>query len=130
MNFSRLHCHYHCKTVLLILTVGAVTALPSHNNVVILGGSGRIGTAIATHLIRRSSALPSSTGKIILVGRNPEQGQQSVQEVRDAASEFSSDGNSFEVEFQSISDVWDSKQLSPLFHDAVIISEFILVTSA
>ena len=125
MNFSRLHCHYHCKTVLLILTVGAVTALSavssSHNNVVILGGSGRIGTAIATHLIRRSSALPSSTGKIILVGRNAEQGQQSVQEVRDAASEFSSDGNSFEVEFQSISDVWDSKQLSPLFHDAAAV---------
>ena len=111
--------NYYCRTVLLILTVGTVTALSS--SVVILGGTGRIGTAIATHLIRRSSSLPSSTEKIILVGRNAQQGQQSVQEVLDATSEFSSDGNSFEVEFQCISDVWDGKQLSPLFHDAAAV---------
>jgi saccharopine dehydrogenase-like NADP-dependent oxidoreductase len=120
----RIHCYV--RAVLLLLTDNTVTALSagtsSNKNVVILGGTGRIGTAIATHLIRRSSSLPSSTRKIILVGRNAQQGQQSVQEVLDATSEFSSsDGNSFEVEFRSISDVWDAKQLSPLFHDAAAV---------
>ena len=94
--------------------------LSSNKNIVILGGTGRIGTAIATHLIRRSSSLPSYN-RIILVGRNAEQGGESVQEVLDATSEFSSDINSFGVEFQSISDVWDAKQLSPLFHDAAAV---------
>ena len=95
----------------------------SNKNVVILGGTGRIGTAIATHLIRRSSTLPlsSSTGKIILVGRNVEQGKESVREVLDSTLEFSSTINSFEVEFKSISDVWDEKQLSPLFRDAAAV---------
>ncbi len=120
MNFL----HYHVLTVLLILTADTVTALSAvpvaNNNVVILGGTGRIGTAIATHLIRRSSSLPSST-KIILVGRNAEQGKESVQEVLDATTEFSSKTNSFEVEFKSISDVWDAQQLYPLFHDAAAV---------
>ncbi|KAL7443162.1 hypothetical protein ACHAXM_008713 [Skeletonema potamos] len=125
MNLCR-NCHG--SAALLLLAVGTVSALSalsavtsSNKNVVILGGSGRIGTAIATHLIRRWSALPPSTGKIILVGRNVQQGLQSVQEVLDAASEFSSECNTCEIEFQSISDVWDAKQLSPLFRDAVAV---------
>ena len=50
--------------LLLILILGTATALSTlpRNDIVILGGSGRIGTAIATHLIRRSCddlSLPS-----------------------------------------------------------------------
>src|SRR5210317_652570 len=105
--------------LLRILNLGTATALstPPLNDIVILGGSGRIGTAIATHLIRRSCddlSLPSlsPSGKIILVGRNAQQGQDAVQEVQDATSELSS---SIPVEFRCISDVWDATQLTKLF---------------
>ena len=109
----------------LILIVGTATALstPPRNDIVILGGSGRIGTAIATHLIRKSCddlLLPSlsPSGKIILVGRNAQQGQDAVQEVQDATSEFSS---SIPVEFRCISDVWDATQLTKLFSNAAAV---------
>ncbi len=109
----------------LILILGTATALstPPRNDIVILGGSGRIGTAIATHLIRRSCddlLLPSlsPSGKIILVGRNAQQGQNAVQEVQDATSELSS---SIPVEFRCISDVWDASQLTKLFSNAAAV---------
>jgi saccharopine dehydrogenase-like NADP-dependent oxidoreductase len=111
--------------LLLILILDAVTALSTtpRNDIVILGGSGRIGTAIATHLIRRAGddlLLPSlsPSGKIILVGRNAQQGQDAVQEVLDATSQFSS---SIPVEFRCISDVWDSSQLTKLFSNAAAV---------
>lgn len=111
--------------LLLILILGTATALstPPWNDIVILGGSGRIGTAIATHLIRRSCddlSLPSlsPSGKIILVGRNAQQGQDAVQEVQDATSELSS---SIPLEFRCISDVWDATQLTKLFTSAAAV---------
>ena len=117
------------RILLLILIVGTASALSAptnnqhRNDIVILGGTGRIGPAIATHLIRRSSDLPlsssSSSGKIILVGRNTQQGEKSVQEVLDATSVFSSSISA--VEFRCISDVWDAKQLTPLLHDAAAV---------
>ena len=48
----------------------------SSNKFVILGGTGKIGTAVASHLLQRS---PSS--RIVLVGRNKEKGEAAVQEV-------------------------------------------------
>ena len=88
----------------MLLGTASALSTPPRNDIVILGGSGRIGTAIATHLIRRSCDLSlsslSPSGKIILVGRNAQQGQDAVKEVQDATSELSS---SIPVEFRCIS---------------------------
>uniref|UniRef100_A0A7S4SZI3 Saccharopine dehydrogenase NADP binding domain-containing protein n=1 Tax=Ditylum brightwellii TaxID=49249 RepID=A0A7S4SZI3_9STRA len=50
------------------------TSQPYH--FVILGGTGRIGTAVATHILRRSPA-----SKITLAGRDVERGRNAVSEV-------------------------------------------------
>ena len=118
-----LHYNYFRSLLLILSVCSAVIALSSSvpSDVVILGGTGRIGTAICEHLIRRSSALPPFTGKIVLVGRNTQQGLQSVKEVLDSTTEFTLDDTSLDVEFKAISDVWDAKQLSPLFQNAAAV---------
>ncbi|KAL7531705.1 hypothetical protein ACHAXR_004186 [Thalassiosira sp. AJA248-18] len=69
----------------------AASNVRSPDTFVILGGTGRIGTAVASHLLLRS---PDS--RIILVGRDEERGSNSVSEVLGEKKDF---GNG-SVEFQ------------------------------
>jgi NAD(P)-dependent dehydrogenase (short-subunit alcohol dehydrogenase family) len=63
---------------LALSTLSSPTATAYNNNkrVVILGGTGRIGTAVAIHLLRRDP-----TVQVVLVGRRPNQGKSALQEV-------------------------------------------------
>ena len=91
--------------------------------IVLLGGTGKIGTAVATHLLRRSTILPDI--QLVLVGRNSQKGHDSVQEVLHAASQLpnysSSSLSSIKVEFECISNVWDANELASLFQDATAV---------
>jgi saccharopine dehydrogenase-like NADP-dependent oxidoreductase len=93
--------------VLLVLVAASVSvtwALSSSSNTfVILGGTGRIGTAVATHLLQRQ---PSA--KIILAGRNAERGRRAVQELLEESS------GDAQVEWKQLADVWDASALSAL----------------
>jgi saccharopine dehydrogenase-like NADP-dependent oxidoreductase len=75
---------------------------------VILGGTGRIGTAVASHLLTRDSS-----ARIILAGRNQAKGKHAVQQVLEESC-----SDSRQVEWKYIEDVWDASKLQPLADQA------------
>jgi saccharopine dehydrogenase-like NADP-dependent oxidoreductase len=90
--------------LLLVASVSVTWALSSSPyTFVILGGTGRIGTAVATHLLQQQ---PSA--RIILAGRNAERGRRAVQEVLDECNDDA------QVEWKQLDDVWDASALTPL----------------
>ena len=75
---------------------------------VILGGTGRIGTAVASHLLNISKGIDT---EIILVGRNEAKGQVAVKEVLNDDrynGNFKLDASS-SVKWKYLNDCWDSK---------------------
>ena len=72
---------------------------------VIQGGAGKIGTAVACHLLLRAP----ENSEIILVGRQLKSGKNAVQQVMKEFAELSSspvkDGA---IQFELVSDVWDN----------------------
>lgn len=108
------------KTLLLLLTVSlaavdnvccAFSASPTKETTsfCILGGTGRIGTAVATRLLLRN---PSA--HIILAGRNEKKGQEAVKEVLSACNNHE---NALNVEWKFCKDVWDLDTLQPLANE-------------
>lgn len=95
------------------VAVAALTASSSPTTFVILGGTGRIGTAVATHLLLRGD--PST--HIILAGRNQAKGQQAVQQVLNDAC-TTTDTSTPRVEWQFVEDVWNLSSLQPLVEKA------------
>jgi nucleoside-diphosphate-sugar epimerase len=93
--------------VLLVLVAASVSVTwalsSSPNTFIILGGTGRIGTAVATHLLQQQPC-----AKIILAGRNAERGKRAVQEVLDECNDDA------QVEWKQLADVWDASALTPL----------------
>ena len=79
-------CHL-VSSVFFVLLITRANAL-SQQSFVIIGGTGRIGTAIATHLLLRA---PES--KIYLVGRNEDRGARAVEEVIRDHSEATQNSN-------------------------------------
>ena len=100
-----------CSLLLVYIASSSVTALST--SFVITGGTGRIGTAVATHLLKQQRHNDST--RIILAGRNPEKGQQAVNEVLRACS---STENHPSVEWQYVEDVWDFSKVLPLADQA------------
>ena len=81
---------------LLFSVVEAMTvAPPDRPKVLIIGGTGRIGTAVATHLCSASK----SPLNIVLAGRDAERGRAAVQEVMDSSS---GSGRVHSLEFQQL----------------------------
>ena len=70
-------------TLLLVCTANCSVAALS-TSFVILGGTGRIGTAVATHLLNQQRN--DDSVHIILAGRNPKKGQQAVNEVLESCA--------------------------------------------
>jgi len=106
-----------CPLLLLLfflLAVGSVvfceglssSQSSSRTTFVILGGTGRIGTAVATHLL-----LTDSSAHIVLAGRNKEKGERAVKEVLQECS-------TAQVEWKFVKDVWDATSLQPLVEHA------------
>jgi predicted dinucleotide-binding enzyme len=97
------------KEFVLLLSIFLVISdalSTSPKTVVILGGTGRIGTAVATHLLRRAPEL-----EIILVGRR-EQGQASIEEVL-------TEHPKAKVSYSRVETIWqESPQLENLFAKA------------
>ena len=87
----------------------------SSNKFVILGGTGKIGTAVASHLLQRS---PSS--RIVLVGRNKEKGEAAVQEVLSEHLDNVDSNRCPSVEWAYVDTVWkqDNELLMGLLNDA------------
>jgi len=67
---------------------------------VLLGGTGRIGTAVALHLLYRQP-----TARIVLVGRNAKAGTKAVAEVLQESSKAATTAN---VSFVQVQDVWNA----------------------
>lgn len=92
-------------SVSLALNVQALTApsasthSSSASTFVLLGGAGRIGTAVASHLLLQE---PSS--RIVLVGRNAASGAQAIKEV---LQESNNDVDADQVTFVQIDNVWE-----------------------
>jgi NAD(P)-dependent dehydrogenase (short-subunit alcohol dehydrogenase family) len=89
------------------------TAIPNNNHkrVVILGGAGRIGSAVAIHLLRRDPQC-----EVVLVGRRQSQGQAAIQEVLE---ECSNKAATERVSFSQLDTVWkESKELQELVDSA------------
>ena len=76
---------------------------PPTTRIVILGGTGRIGTAVAIHLLQRDE-----TCEVVLVGRRPR--PKAIEEVIQESSESSSSSSTIRqrVSFQSLSTVWEA----------------------
>lgn len=73
-------------TLLFVCTASCSVAALS-TSYVILGGTGRIGTAVATQLLLQQERQGhDSDAHIILAGRNSEKGQQAVNEVLESCS--------------------------------------------
>ena len=83
----------------------ALSTQSAGNKIVILGGTGRIGTAVASHLLRLA---PDS--HVMLVGRNEIKGAEAVREV------LSEKQGS--VEFGHVEDCWNATQLKALVDGA------------
>jgi saccharopine dehydrogenase-like NADP-dependent oxidoreductase len=83
---------------------------PGTNTFVILGGAGRIGTAVASHLLHIA---PES--KIVLVGRNQARGDDAVKEV---LSEQTQQALGSSVTFALVEDCWQAESLKPIVEGA------------
>jgi predicted dinucleotide-binding enzyme len=86
-------------------------AIPNNNNkrVVILGGAGRIGSAVAIHLLQRDPQC-----EVVLVGRRQSQGQAAIEEVLEKCSKATD-----RVSFSQVDTVWkESKELQELVDSA------------
>lgn len=79
----------------------------STNTFVILGGTGRIGTAVASHLLQ---VAPKS--KIVLVGRNQERCKGAVEEVLSEVEPGSA------IDFALVEDCWSLENLKPIVDGA------------
>mmetsp|Transcript_21792 Transcript_21792/g.33106 ORF Transcript_21792/g.33106 Transcript_21792/m.33106 type:complete len:456 (-) Transcript_21792:61-1428(-) len=80
------------------------------STVVILGGTGRIGTAVASHLLQR---LPEI--KIVLVGRQPE-GKKAINEVLQSSPHG---GETGKIHYAQVETVWaKTEKLEKLIEDA------------
>lgn len=93
------------------------TPAPNNNNnsnkrIVVLGGSGRIGTAVAIHLLNRDP-----TVDVVLTGRRTDKGDAAVREVLEGTAEAK---NSDRVSFVPLRTVWDgsSRELRDLVDSA------------
>lgn len=112
-----MHCIMRLSqcTLLFVCTASCSVAALS-TSYVILGGTGRIGTAVATQLLLQQERQGhDSDAHIILAGRNLEKGQQAVNEVLESCSTTT---NPPKVEWQYIGDVWDLSQVQRLADQA------------
>lgn len=99
---------YLLKVSLLLLSckIGGTLGL-TPLKFVVLGGTGRIGSAVASHLLEQSP-----DAQILLVGRSETRGLAAVEEVL-------SERPGKDVKFAYLSDVWQSRdQLASLLDDA------------
>ncbi|KAG7337463.1 KR domain containing protein [Nitzschia inconspicua] len=82
-----------------------------YNTFVILGGAGKIGTAVAAHLCRRS---PGCT--IVLTGRRPSQeGRKAIQEVEELLVKTEEDKRFLsKLHYEHVRDIWDPHDISIL----------------
>lgn len=78
--------------------VASRSARPS--DVLILGGTGRIGTAAAAHLIKRTTADDSYVPVVLLGGRSKERGDDAVREVESLAGCSTGRVKFVEVDYQ------------------------------
>ena len=81
---------------------------------VILGGTGKIGTAVAAHLIKRS---PSC--EVVLVGRRSSTAEKALQDIKQALRDSSISNPS--VSFEQVEDIWNvsnSSKLNRIFQNA------------
>jgi predicted dinucleotide-binding enzyme len=76
----------HNQIIMWLLASLAAAANPP--KVVILGGTGRIGTAVASHLL--ASTKPGSEISVVLAGRSAERGRAAVEEVLNECNPASS----------------------------------------
>ena len=112
-NMNRLQHATVCLSKIIIFLTTVATISMQHGSCdaysfVILGGTGRIGTAVASHLLNISKG---KDVEIILVGRNEAKGQAAVKEVLNDNGyngNYNLDATS-SVKWKLLNDCWDLK---------------------
>ena len=94
-------------STLTLLCLG-LSSLPQPTSFVILGGTGRIGTAVASHLLLRDSS-----AHIVLAGRSAEKGKRAVQQILKNC-QANTCTHDAQVEWRYLENVWDASALQPL----------------
>ena len=98
------------SSCILVVPVSALSSVapPKLNSpkFVILGGTGKIGTAVASHLLRRAP-----TCEIVLVGRRAE-GEAAIQDVLQQVVPNNVSEN--QVSYHCVPDIWNTDQDSAL----------------
>jgi NAD(P)-dependent dehydrogenase (short-subunit alcohol dehydrogenase family) len=103
--------------ILLLMMAGLSLSLtspltpnPSPFTFVILGGAGKIGTAVAAHLSRRSPGC-----EIVLVGRRSEEvGKTAIQEVQALLASEAGTKIPSKLSYEYVADIWDPESIAIL----------------
>lgn len=93
------------RAILVSLTLPLIDAL---QQVAILGGAGKIGTAVASHLL----SCDENNVSVLLVARNKDKAERAIQEIRDEIK------TNCKIDYVIVDDVWDPQQLQPAVVDA------------
>lgn len=125
VQLTRLFLLRSCYVLLLLnsiirpaagLSTSAATVPPKF---AILGGTGKIGTAVATHLLQRSPGC-----KIVLVGRRASSGGAAIQEIESALRPKTDRTISpSQISFHQVDDIWQynsNNELTQWFLDECI----------
>jgi len=122
-----LGCSYLFDATATIPTASALSSIPTNaktppSKFVVLGGTGKIGTAVAAHLVHRISSSPQPKSlpecEIVLVGRNSNEDafSSALGEIQNLL-ELSSTDKSMEmpkISYSCVPDVWEAGALDEI----------------